>query len=305
MEKAIRSPFFYVGDKYKIINQIKEFMPKKINRYYEPFVGGGSSFLNIKANYYYLNDVNDKVIELHYYLSSNSCKDYKIIEKIIEKIKEYKLSCSFIGETVPPELKQEFKKTYYSKYNKEAYTSLKKVYNENSCKDSLLLYILLIYGFNHMIRFNKSGIFNLPVGNVDFNKNVFEALKNYIQFSLQNNIEFENKDYINFMKDKQLNNDDFVYLDPPYLISSSEYNKLWNEDREKELYNFLDELDKKNIKFGISNLLTHKGRENNILRNWMEKYRVYEINSNYISRFDNSIKKDSREVYITNYEKES
>lgn len=107
------------------------------------------------------------------------------------------------------------------------------------------------------------------------------------------------------MKDKHLNNNDFVYLDPPYLISSSEYNKLWNEDKEIELYKFLDELDKKNIKFGISNLLTHKGRENSILKNWMEKYKVYEINSNYISRFDNSIKKDSREVYITNYEKEN
>lgn len=305
MEKAIRSPFFYVGDKYKIINQIKEFMPEKINRYYEPFVGGGSSFLNIKANHYYLNDIDDKVIELHNYLNSNSCKDYKIIEKIIEKIKEYNLSCSFIGETVPPELKQEFKKTYYSKYNKEAYTFLKKVYNDNNCKDSLLLYILLIYGFNHMIRFNKNGFFNLPVGNVDFNKNVFEALKNYIEFSLKNDIKFENGDYINFMKDKTLNNGDFVYLDPPYLISSSEYNKLWNKDKEKELYNFLDELDKKNIKFGISNLLTHKGRENTLLKHWMEKYKVYEINSNYISRFDNSIKKDSREVYITNYEKEN
>lgn len=303
MQKAIRSPFFYVGDKYKIIHQIKFFMPEKINRYYEPFVGGGSSFLNIKANHYYLNDINDKVIELHKYLTSNSCEEFKIIEKIIKKIKEYNLSCSFIGDNVPLELKQEFKKTYYSKYNKEAYTFLKNDYNQNNCKDSLVLYILLIYGFNHMIRFNKSGIFNLPVGNIDFNKNVFEALKNYIKFSLQNDLNFENKDYLEFMKNKILTSDDFVYLDPPYLISSSEYNKLWNEEKENELYDFLDELNNKNIKFGLSNLLTHKGRENNILKKWMKKYKVYEINSNYISRFDNSIKNDSKEVYITNYEK--
>ena len=156
-----------------------------------------------------------------------------------------------------------------------------------------------------MIRFNKSGFFNLPVGNVDFNKNVFEALKNYIQFSLNNNVNFENKDYIIFMQNKTLNNNDFVYLDPPYLISSSEYNKLWNETKELELYDFIDKLNSKNINFGISNLLTHKGRENNILKNWMKKYKVYDINSNYISRFDNSIKKDSREVYITNYEKKN
>ena len=107
------------------------------------------------------------------------------------------------------------------------------------------------------------------------------------------------------MQNKTLNNNDFVYLDPPYLISSSEYNKLWNETKELELYDFIDKLNSKNINFGISNLLTHKGRENNILKNWMKKYKVYDINSNYISRFDNSIKKDSREVYITNYEKKN
>ena len=39
------------------------------------------------------------------------------------------------------------------------------------------------------------------------------------------------------------------------------------------------------------------------LKEWMSKYTVYDIKSNYISRFDNSIKLDSREVYITNYEK--
>ena len=45
----------------------------------------------------------------------------------------------------------------------------------NETGDIILLYLLLIYGFNHMIRFNKSGKFNLPVGNVDFNKNVYKA----------------------------------------------------------------------------------------------------------------------------------
>ena len=303
MEKAIRSPFFYVGDKYKIINQIKKYMPSNIENYYEPFVGGGSSFLNIEAKNYILNDINTKVIELHNFLNNNSCKELKIIDKIIDKIKKTNLSCSFIGITVPEDLKREFKKTYYAKFNKEAYNLLKNEYNKGECTDSLLLYILLIYGFNHMIRFNKKGDFNLPVGNVDFNKNVFEALKNYIEFSLKKNIKFENKDFIGFMKDKELKENDFVYLDPPYLISASEYNKLWNDEKEKELYDFLDELDSKNIKFGVSNLLTHKGQENTHLKEWMKKYNVYEINSNYISKFDNTRKVNSREVYITNYEK--
>ena len=47
----------------------------------------------------------------------------------------------------------------------------------NDKDDMMLLYMLLIYGFNRMLRFNSKGDFNLPVGNVDFNKNVVNALK--------------------------------------------------------------------------------------------------------------------------------
>ena len=41
----IRSPLFYVGDKYKLMPQLKRLFPSKIQTYIEPFVGGGSSFL--------------------------------------------------------------------------------------------------------------------------------------------------------------------------------------------------------------------------------------------------------------------
>lgn len=71
----IRSPFFYVGDKYKIMKQIINYFPNNINRYFEPFVGGGSSFLNVSANEYYLNDIDSKLIDLHHFLFSHSEKN--------------------------------------------------------------------------------------------------------------------------------------------------------------------------------------------------------------------------------------
>ncbi|WP_265503337.1 hypothetical protein [Mycoplasma mycoides] len=72
---------------------------------------------------------------------------------------------------------------------------------------------------------------------------------------------------------------------------------------EQNLYDLIDNLDKKKVYFGLSNMLTHKGRKNYLLEKRMKKYYIYEIKSNYISRFNNKIKKDSRELYITNYEK--
>ena len=175
-------------------------------------------------------------------------------------------------------------------------------YNED--KDISKLYLLLIYGFNHMIRFNRNGDFNLPVGNVDFNKNVYEAILNYLSFVEDKKIEYSTKDYVDFIKETNFKERDFIYLDPPYLISNSEYNKNWTSEDEVRLYDLLDFLNEKNVYFGLSNMTDHKGNSNEILKKRMKKYIVHEIESNYISRFDNTVKKNSREVYVTNYGKE-
>lgn len=296
----IRSPFFYVGDKYKLMPQLENLFPDDINNYIEPFVGGGSSFLNSSGKKYILNDIDNNVISLHKELGKYANNPEKLLERLYNIIDYYGLSCSYRGINVPEERKKKYIKTYYSKYNKEAYLKMRQDYNKN--KDNvLLLYLLLIYGFNHMIRFNSKGDFNLPVGNVDFNKNVYIALKNYLKFRKNNEIIFENTDYQNFLNKIDFKDKDYVFLDPPYLISMSEYNKLWNDKKEIELCNFLDKLDEKGVRFGITNLIYHKGKENETFNNWSKKYNVYDIDSNYISFNDNTIKKDSKEVFVTNY----
>ncbi len=298
-EGIVRSPFFYVGDKYKLMPQLRELFPKRITTYVEPFAGGGSSFLNTKAEKYIVNDIDYYVIKLHEYLSSYAGKREMLFQELFEIIEKYGLSCSYRGITVPDSLKKKYVKTYYSHYNKEAYTAMKADYNDS--KDMLLLYLLLIYGFNHMIRFNSAGLFNLPVGNVDFNKNVFDALNNYLDFMENKNIRFFNQDYMSFMNEISFDKNTYVYLDPPYLISGSEYNKYWNDQEELRLCDFLDKINSKGIKFGITNLINHKGNVNETFLKWSQKYHSYNINSNYISFNDNTIKADSKEVFVTNY----
>ena len=296
----IRSPFFYVGDKYKLMPQLKQLMPENIRDYIEPFVGGGSSFLNSIGNKYILNDVDKYVIKLHRELSKYVGKKEILLKELYAIIDSYGLSCSYRNIVVSGELKKQYPKTYYAKYNKAGYEKLRTDFNKDK-SNILQLYILLIYGFNHMIRFNSSGNFNLPVGNVDFNKNVYEALSNYLEFIKDKDIEFYNKDYKDFLNNLSISESSYVFLAPPYLISMSEYNKLWNEEKEKELCYFLDELDSKGVKFGITNLITHKGKINTTFSHWAQKYTIYDVDSNYISFNDNTIKKSTKEVFVTNY----
>ncbi len=144
----------------------------------------------------------------------------------------------------------------------------------------------------------------MPVGNVDFNKNVYDAICHYLNFMANNNITFYNLDFAEFINKLELDKDSYVYVDQPYLISDSEYNKHGNLSEELRLCECLDALDRKGIRFGITNLIAHKGAVNNIFLDWSKKYLTYDINSNYISFNDNTIKTDSREVFVTNYESE-
>ena len=292
MHSIIRSPFFYVGDKYKIISQIKQYFPSNIDTYIEPFCGGGSSFLNVNAKKYLLNDIDFYIIELHKLFNQYKNSHNKLFCVFETIINVYQLSCSYKGITVPEELKKKYIKTYYAVYNKNSFLKMRNDFNKN--KSNLnLLYLLLIYGFNHFLRFNKNGDFNLPVGNVDFNSNVANSIFNYLTFSQSNNITFYNNDFETFINSISPNRNDFIYFDLPYLISNSEYNKLWREKEEERLLKLLDELDKNNIKFALSNVLKHKNNQNTILINWAKKYNVFPISSNYISYHDNTIKKNT------------
>lgn len=234
-KKIVRSPFFYVGDKYKLIEEISSYFPDDIEKFVEPFVGGGSVFMNIDARKFYLNDIDVNVIALHKFLCKSANKRTEFFSRIESLIAEYGLSYSYKEDRIPIELRQQYKKTYYAKYNKEAYGRMKRDFNESSIADLYVLYLLLIYGFNRMLRFNKNGDFNLPVGNVDFNANVVNALEAYFMQVISKKPKWFNIDYKDFLQKIRLSEKDFVYLDPPYLITFSEYNKLWNEQDEIEL----------------------------------------------------------------------
>ena len=295
-----RSPMFYVGDKYKLMREIRTHFPAHINRLIEPFVGGGSVMMNVDAEGFLLNDIDSYVIGLHRMLCSYVGKEQEFFTELYKIIDKYGLSLSYRENPVPDALKKAHPKTYFAKYNKEAYQQLKQDFIAGGQQNWMQLYVLLIYGFNRMLRFNGKGLFNLPVGNVDYNKNTHDALEDYFRLLATKRVTWHNEDFRTFLNGIDYQADDLVYLDPPYLITFSEYNKLWNDETERELLVMLDNLNARGIRFAISNVTHYRGRTNTLFIEWSEQYRSHSINSNYISFNDNSIKQFS-EVLVTNY----
>ncbi len=294
-KRIVRSPLFYVGDKRKLMSQIMTYFPNHIDRLIEPFVGGGSVFMNVDADGFLLNDLNYIVIQIHSMLSSYCDRKDDFFREVFSLINKYGLTSRFLG------IPQEHGKSSDCKdVNREAYNRMKIDFNSGGKKDIMLLYLLIIYGFNHMIRFNKKGDFNLPVGNLDFNENVYNALNDYFAQTETKQPQWHSQDYSAFLAEIDFRKDDLVYLDPPYLISSSEYNKMWNEECERNLIREMDRLDAMGVRFAVSNAITYRGKKNDIFGDWAKKYNIHPISSNYISYWDNS-RKESGEVLVTNY----
>jgi DNA adenine methylase len=109
-----------------------------------------------------------------------------------------------------------------------------------------------------------------------------------------------------------LGSNDFLYCDPPYLITTGTYNdgkrgfKGWSEKEEKDLLKLLSNLNKRKVKFALSNVLIHKGNTNHILKSWIDDnaYHLHDINYNYSNSSYNTKNRDknsSREILVTNY----
>ena len=186
------------------------------------------------------------------------------------------------------------------KYNKR---------QEDSFYYDMVLYVLIVFGFNNQIRFNRSGEFNLPVGKRDFNSRMREKLINFIDRIQRNNYEFIAEDFLN-IKVEDIEKSAFVYADPPYLITTASYNEQgkWSEVHERKLLQFLDRLNDVGIKFALSNVVESKGRRNEILINWTilnrDKYKIHYLNYNYSNsnyQTKNRNKNSTVEVLITNY----
>ncbi len=72
--------------------------------------------------------------------------------------------------------------------------------------------------------------------------------------------------------------------------------------RRLSLYNNLNKIHDKNVKFALSNVLIHNGKVNRILEQWMKKYYVHYLDSNYNnSNYQKKNKQKTVEVLITNF----
>lgn len=222
----------WLGGKRKLISQIEPFLPNKIERYFEPFLGGGSMFFYIKQKYHpkyaMISDVNEDLISTYKAVRDNP-------EELIKNLR------------------------YFERENSKAFFyKVRKNFNDKKIlgiRRSAAFIYLNKTCFNGVYRVNKKNEFNVPYGRYK-NREIYNSEDIFFASELLQGVVIKTQDYRGVLK--YLKRGDVIYLDPCYdplkKTSFSQYtpNRFSLEDRRK-LYEFMLNARSKGATLRLSN----------------------------------------------------
>lgn len=266
----------WVGGKRQIISEIEKRLPKTINHYYEPFVGGGALFMHLQNPKTIINDFSDDLVNVY-----RQIKDFPL--ELMKQLDIYE--AAHIGD----------EKFYYDIRNMDR----EETWNDADLTIKAARFIYLNKAcFNGLYRVNKKGHFNVP-------SNRKEIVKTYDKENILNLSKFLNKSGIKILNGdfeevcKNAKKGDFIFFDPPYdLLNKSTFDSYTKDSfgvaGQKRLAKLFEKLDKR----GCYVMLTNHNTE---LIN--ELYKEYNIDVIKVRRAINSdaSKRTGEETIIYNY----
>ena len=255
MSEISKLPFIkWTGSKRKQAPEIVNKFPKKINTYYECFLGGGSVLHELLNKIYFGEiscqkivccDINKDLINV-FNIFKNKDTRKKLLEYYSNLHYQLKKLADIENTTDLSEQVKKCQVLYYQQ--REKLNSL----DFDDSERPYIFYWITRTSFNGLIRYNPKGKFNSPfhvAGRFGITpeelQSVFEAWGNVMD---NIDIEFYCDSYINIIKDAK--EGDVVYMDPPYenttgMYFSSDFNNI-------QMYDEIRKLSSKNVKVLLS-----------------------------------------------------
>ena len=265
----------WAGGKRQLLDTLIPLVPKDYSVYCEPFVGGGALFFALQPQSACINDVNHELIRVYTVIKND-------VDVLIEQLKQFQNN------------KDQFYEIRSWDRNKDKYTHLSDIE-----KAARIIYLNTTC-FNGLFRVDASGEFNVPFGNYANPNIVNEPVLRAISFYFNNSeIVFNAVDYAEILKN--LPDNAFVYLDPPYdpvsvTANFTGYTKDgFSRDEQIKLRKCCDELNERGIKFMLSNSAT------DFICDQYSKYNIEIISAKRLVGADASKRGRIQEVIVRNY----
>lgn len=278
---SYESPLNYTGNKANMLADIKKLVPKNIDTFIDAFGGGFNVGVNMESRQVVYNDINcflQQMIE-----SFRTCDTYNYL--------------LFIDKTS--------KKWGLTKGASDNYLRARARYNSQPLanRDPRFLYTIILYGYQQQMRFNSSHDFNNPVGMRWFNDKIMEKMISFSRVLKEKTVSFRCNNFLESYAHADLDKKCFVYLDPPYRMTTGVYNdgkrgfEGWTCSHEEKLIDLLGKLNEKKIRFILSYVFEHKNKANKRFETLIteKKYKIV-----HVPKINGTKRK---EVLILNYEK--
>ncbi len=296
META--KPFLkWVGGKGQLLKEIEKYYPfanGKITKYAEPFVGGGAVLFDILNKYklekVYISDINAELINTYCIIKDD-------VDALIDILSA--MQNIFISKDT------ENRKDYYLS-QRERFNELKVNNNEQENIEKAALMIFLNKTcFNGLYRVNKKNLFNVPMGTYKnpliCDENNLRAVSKKLQ-----NVEIVCGDYRNSAK--FIDENTFVYFDPPYrpLTNTASFTayteNLFNDNKQIELAQFTEEMNKKGAKIVVSNSdPKNSDSEDNFFDNIYSAHSIKKVEAARMVNCKSEARGKIKELLISNF----
>ena len=324
-------PFIkYPGGKIRELPIIEKYKPSEIERYFEPFVGGGAVYFKLNCENSYIND-KSKDLYCLYNAIQNGNKKLQDLLRIFDTLwKKGRLEAT--EEYLFNQLHLNYER--YKKYFEQSISRKEKRFNElinagikiaendrqqNTCTaqktaiymcvrdlynkmtwdehQTLAFFVLREYCYSSMFRFDKKGRFNVPYGGRSYND---KSLLSKIETMFSNEMKaylkkttISNMDFEDFLTTFSPTEKDFVFLDPPYDSEFSTYDQLhFGENEQCRLHKCL-------INMKANWMLIIK--KTAFIESLYQNFNILEYEKRYSVSFKNRNTKEATHLLITNY----
>ncbi len=276
--KAFRPFVKWAGGKTQLLERLHAYMPKTYNNYFEPFIGGGSFFLNIAPKTATINDFNAELV-----CAYKCFQNDELFESLKNELKKHEVNHS-----------EEYYYQIRSMDKEDGFFSLpiyvraaRMIYLNKSC-------------FNGLYRVNSKGFFNVPSGRkkkvVTFDEENFVSLREYFR---NNDITILNGDFEDAVKNAKTG--DFVYFDPPYDVieNKNSFTSYAKNDFGKDEQIRLAKLYKKLSDRGVMVMLSNHNTA--FINELYKNFNIHVVNAKRMINSKADGRGDVEEVIITNY----
>ena len=272
----------YRGGKSQEINKLLFWIPDKFDRYIEPFFGGGALYFALAPEKAIINDLNSRLMSFYTDVADNYSRMRRELDKIEQEYESNRKEFEKLKQSQPD-------KRVLDK-NEELYYSMRDQFNKirsTNYLEGTLYYYINKTAYSGMIRYNRSGEFNVPYGRYKhFNTSVItQEHSKLLKTATRMNSDFEEVL-------ANCTSDDFVFLDPPYDSPFSDYGNVetingFSESDHRRLAKVFFDLPCKALLVIGSTPLTESLYGNNVVSRYDKTYAVnirnrFKANSEHI-----------------------